>query len=144
MIQKILALACAFVLLAAMPLRVLAEDGVQLTVQSGDFSMLENDRMKARFTVASQSAEQTVKSFEMRVYAVDAKGKRIWGEDTYYYWITKKEIAPGQSGSSDYVTLPDCSQVAQLYAAVSKVSYTDGTASEMADGQLNYRCWDVE
>lgn len=145
--KKMMAMLTALMLLCAAPLWAMAEGGAQLTLQTGapgEFEQLENDRMKARFPVINTSDDQTVKSFEMRVYAVDAQGRRIWGEGTYYYWTTQKEIAPGQSGRSAYVTLPDCSKAAKLYAAVSKVTCTDGTVAVVTDGDMNYQCWNAE
>lgn len=144
--RKLWALLFALILLALSPLQAFASSGVQLVLQPGahgKWSRLDNDRMKAHFTVANTS-DKTVKSFEMRVYATDDRGMRIYGESTYFYWTTKKEIAPGETASSDECTLPDCSRIARLYAAVKKVAYTDGTQQETDDGALNYVDWRVD
>lgn len=137
----------AAVLLAMVPMQALAsDDGMQLVFASGarsSWNKLDNDRMKARFSVVNTSADKTVKAFEMRVYATDTNGQRIYGDATYYYWTTHREIAPGQSAYSDYCTIPDRSMVAALHAAIKKVVYTDGTVEEAADGALDYWDWKI-
>ena len=147
MIRKILALLFAFVLLAAVPMQAMAAgEGMHLGFQGGarsSWNQLDNDRMKARFTVTNTSADKTVKAFEMRVYATDESGQRIYGDSTYYYWTTKKEIAPGQSAYSDYCTIPDRSEVDKLCVAVKKYVYTDGDIVEIDDENLKYWEWDV-
>ena len=147
MLRKWLALMAAAVLLAMIPMQALAAGGeLQLVFASGarsSWNKLDNDRMKARFTVANTSADKTVKAFEMRVYATDEKGQRIYGDSTYYYWTTQKEIAPGQSAYSDYCTLPDSSMISKLHAAVKKVVYTDGTVEEADAGALDYWDWTI-
>ena len=147
MIRKILALLFVFVLLAAVPMQAMAAgEGMHLGFQGGarsSWNQLDNDRMKARFTVTNTSADKTVKAFEMRVYATDENGQRIYGDSTYYYWTTKKEIAPGESAYSDYCTLPDRSMIHKVHAVVKKVIYTDGTQEEVADSALDYWDWTI-
>ena len=110
----------------------------------GSWQKLSGDKMKARFTVTNPAeATKKVKAFELRLYATDVWGDRIYGDTTYYYWTTKKNIAPGKSAYSDYCTIPDRSDVDKLHVAIKRFVYTDGTIVEIEDENLNYWEWTV-
>lgn len=118
---------------------------LQITEDSkGQWQKVSGDKMKARFSVYNPAeADETVKAFELRVYAKDVWGERIYGPTTYYYWTTKKNVAPGKYVYSDYCTIPDRSEVDKLCVAIKKYVYTDGDIVEIDDEDLKYWEWDV-
>ena len=110
----------------------------------GQWQKVSGDKMKARFSVYNpEAADKTVKAFELYVYATDVWGDRIYGPTTYYYWTTKKNVAPGKYVYSDYCTIPNRSEVDKLHVAVKKFVYTDGMIVETEDENLKYWEWDV-
>ena len=66
------------------------------------------------------STSRTVTAFELYMYAEDVWGKKIYGS-RYYYATTKRKIKPGKSGWSDYMSLPNRSQIHKVYVGVSLV-----------------------
>lgn len=157
MLKRKLAFVLALMLLLMIPLsqcqagiplkkfyRVLNQD-LQLNEDSkGQWQKVSGDKMKARFSVYNPAeADETVKAFELRVYAKDVWGERIYGPTTYYYWTTKKNVAPGKYVYSDYCTIPNRSEVDKLHVAVKKFVYTDGKIVETEDEYLKYWEWDV-
>lgn len=118
---------------------------LQITEDSkGQWQKVSGDKMKARFSVYNpKESTYTVKGFELYVYATDVWGDRIYGPTTYYYWTTKKNVAPGKYAYSDYCTIPNRSEVDKLHVAVKKFVYTDDDIIEIADENLKYWEWDV-
>lgn len=110
----------------------------------GQWQKVSGNKMQARFSVYNPAeSDKTVKAFELYVYAKDVWGNRIYGDTTYYYWTTKKNVAPGKSVYSDYCTIPDRSEVETLHVAIKKFIYTDGTIVEIKDDDLDYWKWTI-
>ena len=82
-----------------------------------------------------------MKAFELYMYAIDVWGDAIYGEDMVYYATTTTTVAPGKTVYSDYITMPNRSQIDQIYVGISKVIYTDGTVVE-ADN-IEYSSWTI-
>lgn len=149
LISLLLALTLMVMLLPAQPAKADLADVLKigsLKFEDGaraEWKKLSGDKMQVRFQVTNPSPK-TVKGFELYVYATDIWGERIYGESTYYYWTTAKKIAPGKTAYSDWVTLPDRSQVDQLHCAIKRVVDTDGKIWETQDFKLEYWYWDVE
>lgn len=142
MTKRILAIALLLALVLALPLQAQAalvfEDGAR-----GTWTKLSGDKMKARFTVTNDSSCDTIRAFELYAYATDVWGERIYGEKTIYYWTTKKNVGPGKSVYSDYVTIPDRSDVDKLHVGVKRYVYDDGTVIEHNDWDVDYSTWTV-
>ena len=152
LISLLLALTLMVMLLPAQPAKADLADvldigaGRKVEFEDGaraEWKKLSGDKMQVRFQVTNNTSK-TVKGFELYVYATDIWGERIYGESTYYYWTTTKKIAPGKTAYSDWVTLPDRSQVEQLHCAIKRVINTDGKIKETKDSELEYWYWDVE
>ena len=105
-------------------------------------STRENDRIRMRVKVTNTAKRKTIKAFEMYMYAVDVWGDPIYGEDMVYYGTTEKTVSPGQTVYSDYITMPDKSQVDTVYAGIHKIIYTDGTIKEASP--VDYYYWEID
>ena len=108
----------------------------------GQWEFPGNDRIRMRVKVTNTAKSKTVKAFEMYMYAVDVWGDPIYGEDMVYYGTTEKTVSPGQTVYSDYITMPDKSQVDTVYAGIHKIIYTDGTIKEASP--VDYYYWEID
>lgn len=115
------------------------EDGAR-----GTWSKLNGNKMKARFTVTNHSDCETIRAFELYAYAENVWGERIYGDTTVYYWTTKKNVAPGKSVYSDYVTIPDRSEVDKLHVGIKRYVFEDGIVVEHDDADVDYSQWTIE
>jgi peptidoglycan hydrolase-like protein with peptidoglycan-binding domain len=97
------------------------------------------DELQIHFQVANKSKNRTVKTFELCVYATNAKGDQIY--DKAYYWTTTLNVKPGETVYSNYITLPDRSQIAQIHCGISKVVYSDGTTESLKDSMIDFWTW---
>lgn len=120
------------------------EPDFALTIDSDSYIhyyKISGDKLKFRVNgVRNLSANQSIKSFELRVYAENAYGNRIYGESRYYCDTTKTTVGPGKSVNSTYFVIPDRSDIATLYVGISKFTYSDGRVVE-AD-PVDYWSWD--
>lgn len=110
----------------------------------GQWQYLSGDRINVRFEVTNTSASESVKAFELYVYAEDVWGDRIWGETTVYRWTTETTIRPCETAYSSYVTLSDKSDIYKLHVAVKRVRFSDGSMVEIDDSDLDYFNWTIE
>ena len=108
----------------------------------GQWEFPGNDRIRMRVKVTNTAKSKTVKAFEMYMYAVDVWGDPIYGEDMVYYGTTEKTVSPGETVYSDYITMPDKSQVDTVYAGIHKIIYTDGTIKEASP--VDYYYWEID
>ena len=118
--------------------------GTRLSAYFADTAYAEwesasNNRLKVHFEVSNQGSGKTIRSFELYVYAVDARGSRLYGQSDVYRWTTQKEIAPGRTVYSDYVTIPNRDEIAKIYCGIHQVTYTDGSTA--AAGKVDYASW---
>lgn len=117
---------------------------VPLVIESnarGEWNKVSGDKLNMRVKVTNTSRVNTVKAFELYMYAEDVWGERIYGDTTIYYATTTKKVAPGKSVFSDYMTLPDRSRISTVYVGIKKIIFTDGTIRE--NDSMNYSYWNI-
>ena len=110
---------------------------------TGQWQKVSGNKLNFRFQVKNESRTRTIKTFEVRVYALNAWGERIYGERTYYYHTNSKKVAPGKTVYTEYITVPDRSEIAKLYACVSRVVFTDGTIRENEEVNDYSDSWNI-
>lgn len=103
---------------------------VVLNSSNGHWNTASGNKLKFRFQVTNTSRTRTIKAFEVRVYALDVWGDRIYGDTTYYYNTTTKRVSPGETVYCDYLYLPDGNRIDRIYVCVGRVIFTDGTVHE--------------
>lgn len=103
-----------------------------------------SDYLSIHMEVTNFSRTRSVSAFEIQVYAEDVWGKRIYGEKTVYTHTTIKNVKPGETVYSDYITIPNRSRIFKVYAAVTKARLSDGTICEHASiPQESYVNWEI-
>lgn len=108
-----------------------------------EWDNLSGDKLKIHFQVTNIAKKKTVKAFELYVYATDVWGDKIYGT-TYYYGTTTKNVSPGKTVYSDYLTIPDRSKINDVYCGIHKVAYTDGSTYTVPDYQIDYCSWNIK
>ena len=94
--------------------------------------------LRMRVTVENTSPARAVEAFEIYMYATDAWGDPLYGEDYVYYETTEKLVEPFETAMSEYVTMPRASDISRVYAGIHRVKYDNGEVAE-AD-PVNYAC----
>ena len=125
---------------------MMAEDDITLQIKNGayaEWEPLQGDKVRIRFEVNNWSRVKTVTAYELYVYA-----ENVWEEEIYdgsvYYWTTQKEVAPDETVYSDYVTLPNYSDIKYIYCGIHKVAYADGSIYEVKESDIDYSCWVID
>lgn len=108
-----------------------------------EWEFSSNDKLSIRFEVTA-GKEKRIRSFELYLYAVDSRGRRIYGSNQIYHATTEKTIRAGQTGFSDYIILPKQSQIALVYCGIKQVTCSDGTVETVPDSQVEYYEWTIE
>jgi peptidoglycan hydrolase-like protein with peptidoglycan-binding domain len=104
---------------------------------------LSGDEIQIHFQVTNKAKHKTVKAFELYAYATDVWGNRVYGSTTVYYWTTTKNVKPGATVYSDYVTLPDGSEINLIYCGISRIIYADGSVEALEDDEIDYFSWSI-
>ena len=104
---------------------------------------LSGDEIQIHFQVTNKAKHKTVKAFELYAYATDVWGTRIYGTTAVYYWTTTKNVKPGATIYSDYVTMPDRSEINLIYCGISRIIYADGSVEALEDDEINYFSWSI-
>ena len=60
----------------------------------GEWQFVDGDMLRMRVTVENTSPARAVEAFEIYMYAVDAWGDPLYGEDYVYYETTEKLVEP--------------------------------------------------
>lgn len=104
----------------AFPVEIVTEAGIQA----------KEDRSYLIFrpTIRNNSHVRTITSFTLDCYATDLWGNRVVGETMQYSWTSAKSVAPGATAQAENMTIPERSKIAWLYAAVTKITFADGTS----------------
>ena len=108
----------------------------------GEWQFVDGDMLRMRVTVENTSPARAVEAFEIYMYATDAWGDPIYGEDYVYYETTEKLVEPFETAMSAYVTMPRASDISRVYAGIHRVKYDNGEVVE-AD-PVHYAWWDIE
>ena len=107
------------------------EEGGASGLEFGD--AMELDRTggipRARFAVKNTS-ERAIAGYWVLVYGTDEAGTVIYGHDDGGWW-TEGELAPGDTGFTEYVELPQDDRIACLHTLVQAVAYVDGGEWEL-------------
>lgn len=102
-----------------------------------------DNQLKVRFQLTNTGKQKTVTSFDLYAYATDKWGQKlhgtVWG---IYYDTTTKNIAPGKSAYSNYITLPKRSEISRIYCGIRKVTYSDGDVCIIPHSEIEYTYWD--
>ena len=109
----------------------------QLSIKYVQWQNADNNCLKVRFKVINWSSINTVKAFEIYVYAEDVWGEAIYGNSVYYA-TTKKKVPPGETVYSDYITIPQRRSIGIIYGGLHRVLYDDGTVDEFEGSSLDY------
>lgn len=105
------------------------------------WEFLDNGNCSIHFEVTN-GGQKTVQSYELYVYAEDARGNDLY-DNTVYYETTQTRLAPGETAYSDYITIPDGDRIAAVYCGIHQVTYTDGTTCTLPDDEVTYDSWVV-
>ena len=109
---------------------------------NGQWQNVGSNQLKFRCQVKNSSGSDTIRAFELYLYPTDVWGNRLIGSDEVYYHTTTKEIKPGQTSYSDYFTIGDRSETANIYVGIKRVVLTDGTVYEYDD--VEYWSWTIK
>ena len=80
-----------------------------------------NNMLRMRVEVENTSSARAVEAFEIYMYATDAWGDPIYGEDYVYYETTQTLVEPSETAMSEYVTMPDADEIDRVYAGIHRV-----------------------
>ncbi|NLF26392.1 MAG: peptidoglycan-binding protein [Clostridiales bacterium] len=111
------------------------------TGSNGQWENLSGDKLKMRVQVRNVAKHRTVKAFELYMYATDIWGERIYGENQVYYRTTTKNVGPGKTVYSDYMVIPNRSQIDKVYVGISKIVYSNGYVEEASS--VEYWNWEI-
>lgn len=75
-----------------------------------------------RCQLLNDGTSKTV-AYELYVYTEDVWGERLLPEDEVYTYTVKKAIEPDQVRYTDYILIPDRSDIYKVYVAVKKVRF---------------------
>lgn len=93
----------------------------------------ESDYLICSPTVRNLSQSRTIASVTVDFYVADLWGNRVGGEEAAYIRTSSGEIAPGAQATLDRMTIPGRNQITWLYAAVTEITFTDGTTRIAAE-----------
>ena len=122
---------------------------MNLSMEFTDKSMmyhenLSNNRVKVRIKITNGSSYTTIKAFELRLKARDVWGDYIYGDGVYYYWTTKKNVKPGETVYTDWITIPNRKEISKVEVAIKKEVDDCGAITEVPDNELNFWYWNVD
>ena len=118
------------------------EPDVALQIFEGsklEYNKLKGDKFKFRVQVENASSLRTVRAFELRAYITNVWEEPVYGDGYYYYETTRCTIAPNGIAYSDYLIIPNRSDIYKVWVGISRVEYNDGTYAE-AD-EIDYWYW---
>lgn len=101
-----------------------------------------NDMFKLRVQVRNNSNIESIKAFELYMYATDVYGERIYGEDQVYFETTKTTVGPRDVVYSDDFIVPGRRAADRVYIGVNRIVYSDGTVVEASE--IDYWYWTLE
>ena len=107
-----------------------------------EWEFLNDGDCSIRFEVTNGSPQKTVRSYELCVYAEDARGNDLY-DNAVYSGTTRARLAPGETAYSDYIAIPQGDQIETVYCGIRQVIYTDGTACTLPDDEVTYDSWVV-
>lgn len=102
------------------------------------------DKLNFRPKVYNHSCDLTLRAVELYYYATDVWGDRVYGANRYYKHTSKLTLKPGEKAFTDWVTLPDRSDIDRVYCGIKRLSYSDGTVVEFEDDEIEFRYWLIE
>lgn len=105
------------------------------------WNYLSGDRLKIHFQ--HMSVGRTVEAFEIHVYAENIWGERVYGLNVYK-GTTEKTVKPGKTVYTDYVTLPNRSEIDKVYCGVYRILYSDGTTYTAPIFDIPYVYWEIK
>ncbi len=109
---------------------------------TGEWEFQKDGSLKFRLQVQNVSTTLTVTEYDITLYATDARGQRSFRAGENRTLTTTATVAPGEKVFSDYCTLPASVSIGHVYAAISRVVLSDGTALEPEEPLYFY--WDIE
>lgn len=109
-----------------------------------NYSYDNNGNLKCRFQIKNTAQNKTATEFEIYVYTKNASGALLLGKDQHISATTKRKVKPGETVFSDYVTIPNSSSATQVYVAVSKVTYSDGSVIRFPSMSPKYSSWHLK
>lgn len=105
---------------------------------------LSNNRVKVRIKITNGSSYTTIKAFELHLKARDVWGDYIYGDGVYYYWTTKKNVKPGETVYTDWITIPNRKEISKVEIAIKKEVDDCGVITEVPDNELDFWYWTVD
>ena len=102
------------------------------------------NRLNFRPKVYNHSRNLTMHAVELYFYATDVWGDPIYGEDQYYTHTSKLTLKPGEKAYTDWVALPNRSEIDRVYCGIKRLSYSDGTVVEFDDDEIEFCYWLIE
>lgn len=107
----------------------------------GQWREQSGDRFNFRIKVKNISLSRTVKAIEFYVYTKDVWGSELISKSYPYSYTVETTFKPGAMGYTGYMTIPDRRETQEVYIAVHKVRYSDGSIEYVSSPR--YYCWDI-
>ncbi len=101
-----------------------------------------NDYLRIHFQIENIDSKRTIEAVELYVYATDIWDNQIYGNNNVYKWTTIKNIIPGTTIYSDYISIPNRKEIITVFCGIHKVKYSDGTI-QIAN-KIEYESWRVK
>lgn len=108
----------------------------------GQWNEKSGNRFNFRIEVKNISRTRTVKAIEFYVYTKDIWGETLISKSNPYRYTVETTFAPGKKGYTGYMTIDDRSQTQEVYIAIHRVRYTDGTMAVVETPE--YYCWEID
>ena len=105
---------------------------------------ISGNKLNFRPKVYNHSSGLTMRDVELYYYATDVWGDPVYETNRYYTHTSKLTLKPGEKAYTDWVELPDRSEIDRVYCGIKRLSYSDGTVVEFEDDEIDFCYWVIE
>lgn len=103
-----------------------------------------SNRLKLRIKITNSSPSTTIEAFEIYLKAKDVWGEYIYGDDVHYYWTTERDVKPGATVYTDWITIPDRDRIHEIECGVKREVDEYGSITTLNDWDIKYWTWEYE
>lgn len=105
---------------------------------------VSNNRLKLRIKVTNSSYATDIEAFEIYVKALNVWGEYIYGDDTVYYATTEKDVEPGETVWSTWITIPNRDEIHEIECGIKREVDEYGDVTVLNDWEIDYWTWDYD